>query len=140
MSFSRGAGSHGAMMVRYLLVLVFSLFILGCECDSICESGHQTRELLSSFSKELEVVTFLNTYNGEGPGSEKFSTFVKWGARNPSMVVSIISHPQLTEVTLNAVVYAISDMGLSDKYCGIYKKLGNNTDSVKMQKRILGCL
>ena len=73
-------------MKNVFLPALLSIVLVGCGCDSICESHNQTVELLSSYSDDLEVVRFLNQYNGEGPGSEKFSVFVNWGVKNSQKV------------------------------------------------------
>ena len=116
------------------------LVLFGCECDSICESHNQTTDLLSSYSEDIEVVRFLNQYNGEAPGVEKFSVFVNWGASNPKKVVAIISHEQLATDSFDQIVYTISEMGHNSKYCQIYKNLEYSAHVIEMQKRIQGCV
>lgn len=116
------------------------MVLAGCECDSICESHRETNALLASYDKDIQVVNFLNQYNGEGPGSEKFSVFAIWGAQHPQKVVSIIANQHISNQTIDGILYAISDMGQSEAYCDIYKNLTPTENTILMQKRILGCL
>lgn len=57
------------MRMAYLALV---LLITGCDCDPICQSHRETKEVLSEFLDEDTVIAFLEKYNGEGPGSEKF--------------------------------------------------------------------
>lgn len=124
--------------MRYV-ILAIAMVLTGCECDSICKSQRQTQELLSNYNNDDDVVSFLELYNGEGPGSEKFSTFVKWGARHPDRYISIAQNGDVSEATHNRIFYAISDMGLSESYCLIYKSVPDSDHVLKMRKIIVGC-
>jgi hypothetical protein len=86
------------------------------------------------------VVVFLNEYNGEGPGFQKFSEFVIWGAKHPLKVKEIMSHSDLQPNILDRVIYSISDMGLSSEYCKIYNTDVESEFAQKMRSSILGCI
>jgi hypothetical protein len=125
---------------RVFFIGVFLLSLSGCSCDPVCEAGKETRSLLGSYSDSLEVVAFLNKYNGEGPGFQKFSEFVIWGAKHPMKVKEIMSHSDLQPHILDSVIYSISDMGLSSEYCQIYNSDGDSEFAKEMRNRILGCI
>ena len=124
--------------MRILVIAIF-LLLTGCECDSICESNKQTKALLKSYSNKTEVISFLQTYNGEGPGSEKFATFVAWGVKHPDEFISIMNHQEITKQTLDLVSYKISDIGYSKEYCDIYNPSITGRNVVAIRKAILGC-
>ena len=125
--------------MRILAIIVF-LLLTGCECDSICESNKEAKAVLKSYSNQTEVVSFLQAYNGEGPGSEKFAVFIAWGAKNPDEFISIMNHQDITKQTLNLVSYTISDIGYSKEYCEIYKPTVSGRNVVAIRKAILGCV
>ena len=113
--------------------------IMGCECDSICESHKATKAKLKSYSSDSELVSFLQTYNGEGPGSEKFAVFVAWGVDNPSEFISILNHQDISEHTLSLISYTISEIGYSKEYCAIYDSAGTGRNVASIRNAILGC-
>jgi hypothetical protein len=131
-------------MLKFNVNLLFSIGLLlllsGCSCDPVCEAGKETKSLLSSYSNSVEVVVFLNEYNGEGPGFQKFSEFVIWGAKHPLKAKEIISHSDLQPNILDRVIYSISDMGLSNEYCQIYTTDVESEFAKEMRTRILGCI
>ncbi|MES9841310.1 MAG: hypothetical protein ABW134_12215 [Candidatus Thiodiazotropha endolucinida] len=122
-----------------ILAFTILLLLVGCECDSICVANKETKSLLNGYSNEIEVVSFLQTYNGEGPGSEKFAVFVAWGVNHPEEFVSIMNHQAITKQTLDLVQYTISDIGYSKEYCDIYQPAINGRNVVAIRKAILGC-
>ena len=122
-----------------ILAITILLVLTGCECDSICEASKETKKLLNDYSNETEVVRFLQTYNGEGPGSEKYAVFVAWGVKNPEEFISIMNHQSISKQTLDLVSYTISDIGYSKEYCDIYQPEINGRNVVAIRKAILGC-
>ncbi|WP_444942366.1 hypothetical protein ACJJI3_10345 [Microbulbifer sp. ZKSA004] len=121
------------------LTFIILLLLTGCECDSICVASKETKNLLKNYSNQTEVVSYLQTYNGEGPGSEKFAVFVAWGVEHPEEFISIMNHQNITEQTLDLISYTISDIGYSKEYCEIYEPSVNGRNVATIRKAILGC-
>lgn len=126
--------------VHRLFFIGLLLSLTSCSCDPVCEVGKETRSLLSSYSDSLDVVVFLNEYNGEGPGLQKFSDFVIWGAKHPLKVKEIMSHSDLQPNILDGIIFSISDTGLSSEYCKIYNTDLESEFAHKMRSSILGCI
>ena len=125
--------------MKYLLFFIIPFLLYGCECDSICVANRQTTTLLENYESESEVASFLNKYNGEGPGSEKFAVFVAWGVKNPEHFISIMNNKSVSSKTMKMVSYTISDIGYSSEYCEIlHQKIGGrNLETIR--RSLLGC-
>ena len=122
-----------------IFIFTFFIFLMGCECDSICEANKQTKSLLNGYKSESEIVEFLQKYNGEGPRSEKFAVFVAWGAKHSKEFISIVNHQKITTKTLGLISYKISDIGYSKEYCDIYNPKATGRNVQKIRKALLGC-
>lgn len=123
--------------MRIFIALVY-LIISGCQQKHSFEEHEETKLLLEHYTTDIEVVEFLQKSN-EGVGSEKFSTFVKWGVEYPERFTSIMNHKDISIPTLQLISYTISDIGYSKEYCNIYNPevKGNNVHVIR--KAILGC-
>ncbi|MCU7812578.1 MAG: hypothetical protein KZQ77_15325 [Candidatus Thiodiazotropha sp. (ex Notomyrtea botanica)] len=124
--------------MRIFIITIF-LALGGCDCDSICEANKETKDLLSSYKTDADVVKFLKKYNGEGPGSEKFSVFVAWGVEHPMEFISIMDHENFTSKVLNIISYKISESGYIKEYCDIFYQNSTSYNAQVIRQSILGC-
>ncbi|QIZ77547.1 hypothetical protein [Ferrimonas lipolytica] len=125
-------------MASRFSILLLLVFLSGCECDSICEANKRAKDFFSEEKSNSEIILFLTDYYGEGPGSETYSIFVKWGLKNQQAFISVVNDPQLTKPVLHLIAYSISDIGLSDKYCEFYSSLPKGVE-FKLKDLLLGC-
>jgi len=120
-------------------IILILILLGGCECDSICESGKRTREVLANYKSDAQVINYLVEYYGEGPGNEKYNVFVQWGLDNQNAFISIINSPDISKNVLHLIAYTISDIGYSKEYCDVYKSLPQGSD-FKLKDLLLGCV
>ena len=125
-------------MTSRLYVFLIVLLLSGCDCDSICQANKQANDFLSEAKSNSEIINFLTKYYGEGPGSETYSVFVKWGLDNQKAFISVVNDPQLTKPIMHLIAYSISDIGLSKQYCELYKSLPKGVE-FKLKDLLLGC-
>jgi hypothetical protein len=125
--------------MRTLVGIMLSVFLLGCDCDSICEAHKETEKPLSQEHSNTEIVEFLNSYIGEAPGAEKYAVFVNWGTSRPERFIEIMNQPNVTKRTMYLVTYKISDMGHSETYCKIFSNRKETENEQYIRKSLLGC-
>ena len=120
--------------MRFGLILIWMIFLYGCECDSLCEESRNTKKFLNDVHSNEEIIDYLNSYIGEAPGAERYLVFVNWGADHPERFIELMNHPNTNQRILDLVVYQISDMGQSEKYCEIYAKINNTKNDAYIRK------
>ncbi len=125
--------------MRFSLVLIWTIFLCGCECDSLCEENRRTTKFLNDGHSNEEVIDYLSSYIGEAPGAERYSVFVNWGINHLDRFIGLMNHPNTNQRILDLVVYQISDMGQSEIYCEIYANINNTKNDKYIRRSIHGC-
>ncbi len=120
-------------------IIILVLLLSGCDCDSICQANRATNAILDNYKTHSEVAKYLNEYIGEAPGAERFNVFVNWGVSNPEEFVAMMNSPEISDKVLDIVIYKISDMGQSEKYCEIYRQRKERTNDKVIRSGLLGC-
>jgi hypothetical protein len=125
--------------MRNLIGILFSLILVGCHYDPISEAHREAKAFLNQKHTNIEIIEFLDSYIGEAPGAERYAVFVNWGVDNQEQFVEIMNHPKVTKRIMDIVVYKISDMGQSEKYCKIYVQRKTTNNEKHIRKSLLGC-
>jgi len=125
--------------MKIVFLFLMLCFLVGCECDSICEANRKTKKFLATNPSNNQILDYINEYKGEAPGTATYGAIVNWGLLNTERFIELTNLPSFSQRNLDLIVYKIADYGNHDKWCQIYYELNERENDRYIRDRLLGC-